>query len=74
MQKKLVVVTPVQNLFINNGVSSFNRLCDSIKNQTWKNILHLIVAGPSTDDTDKALSEYATNSNVQIIHTDAKNK
>lgn len=74
MQKKLVVVTPVQNLFINNGVSSFNRLCDSIKNQTWKNILHLIVAGPSTDDTDKALSEYATNSNVQIIHGDTKNK
>lgn len=74
MQKKLVVVTPVQNLFINNGVSSFNRLCDSIKNQTWKNILHLIVAGSSTDDTDKALSEYATNSNVQIIHGDTKNK
>ena len=71
----LVIVTPVKNLIINNRVNYFERLTNSIHQQTYKDITHLLIAGPSADDTKAYIEKYAKKyPNVKISCQETKNK
>ena len=71
----LVIVTPIKDLIINNRVDYFNRLVDSIHQQTYKDITHLLVLGQSTDDTKIYIEKYAKKyPNVKISYQETKNK
>lgn len=75
MNKKTVIVTPVKNLIANHRQDYFNRLAYSIDSQQNVEVIHLLVAGNSTDDTNDLIEKYASeHSNVKIIYADTKNK
>ena len=71
----LVIVTPVKDLIANNRADYFERLANSIHQQTYKDITHLIIAGPSVDDTKAYIEKYAKKyQNVKISYQETKNK
>ena len=77
---KVTVITVTFNL-IQNGRKDFFRQCvESVHNQTYKNIEHLIIDGASTDGTLDVIKEYADKGWVHYIsepdkgHVDAMNK
>ena len=75
MNKKITLVTPVKNLIANNRQDYFNRLAYSIDSQQNVEVIHLLVAGNSTDDTKPFIENYASeHTNVKIIYADTKNK
>ena len=80
LEPKVTIVTPVFNL-IKSGRKDFFRQCvESVHNQTYKNIEHLIIDGASTDGTLDLIKEYADKGWVRYIsepdkgHVDAMNK
>ena len=48
---KITVVTVVLNLIANNRIDMFRKCVQSIKEQTYSNIEHLVIDGASTDGT-----------------------
>ena len=64
---KLTVITVTFNL-IKNGRKDFFRQCvESVHNQTYPNIEHLIVDGASTDGTLDLIKEYADKGWIRYI-------
>lgn len=55
---KMTVVTPVWNLFEKGRVETFRQTMESVRNQTYGNIEHIIINNNSTDDTPKLIDEY----------------
>ena len=64
---KITVVTATFNL-IKDGREDFFRQCvESVHNQTYKNIEHLIIDGASTDGTIDLIKEYADKGWIKYI-------
>ena len=54
---KVSIITPTFNLIDDNREKLFEKCCESIHNQTYKNIEHIVVDGASTDGTLKLLEK-----------------
>lgn len=66
-QPKVTIITPTFNL-IKEGRELFFRQCvESIHNQTYQNIEHLVIDGASTDGTENILKEYADKGWIKYI-------
>lgn len=66
-EPKVTVVTATFNL-IKDGREDFFRQCvESVHNQTYKNIEHLIIDGASTDGTIDLIKEYADKGWIKYI-------
>ena len=48
---KVSIVTTTLNLFKDNRQEFFRKCIESVHNQTYPNIEHIIIDGASTDDT-----------------------
>lgn len=55
---KITIVTCVYNLFEVDRVETFRQTMESVHNQTYENIEHIIINNNSTDDTQKLVDEY----------------
>lgn len=55
----LTVVTPTYNLLRADRVATFRQCVESVQNQTYTHIEHLVIDGGSTDGTVKILKQYA---------------
>ena len=64
---KVTVVTATYNL-IKDGREKFFRQCvESIHNQTYKNIEHLVIDGASKDGTIDLIKEYADKGWIKYV-------
>jgi len=60
MNKFLItVITVTYNLIKNNRKNEFIRALESVQNQTYKNIEHIVIDGASDDGTLDLITEYA---------------
>lgn len=67
-KKPLVsIVTITFNLIKNNRVNTFNQCVESVHNQTYKNIEHLIIDGASDDGTKEVLKKYEKKGLIKFI-------
>ncbi len=67
-EKPLVsIITPVLNLVKNKRVESFKNCLESVHQQTYANIEHIVVDGASTDGTIDILKKYTQNGYIQYI-------
>lgn len=57
-QPLVTIITPSYNLINNNRRQTFIQNLESVKNQTYKNIEHIVIDGASTDGTLELLKEY----------------
>lgn len=57
-QPKVTVVTPTFNLIEGGREKFFQQCIESVHNQTYQNIEHLIIDGASTDGTLELLQKY----------------
>ncbi len=65
--KKVTIITVCLNLIENNRKACFEEMFDSVQNQTYGNIEHLIIDGASKDGTIEFINGLAkTNDNVEI--------
>lgn len=64
---KVSIITVCYNLVKANRVESFKKCLDSVYNQTYKNIEHIIIDGASTDGTVDIIKEYADKGWVKYI-------
>lgn len=55
---KVSIVTTTLNLFKDNRQEFFRKCIESVHNQTYPNIEHIIIDGASTDDTLELIKEY----------------
>jgi glycosyltransferase involved in cell wall biosynthesis len=55
---KMTIITPVWNLFEEGRIETFRQTMESVHNQTYKNIEHIVINNNSTDDTQKLIDEY----------------
>lgn len=55
--KKVTIISATYNLIEDNRVEYFKEMCESVRNQTYGNIEHLIIDGASTDGTLKLINE-----------------
>ncbi len=51
MHKKVSIITPVKDLIVKGDADYFLRLVESVQNQTYDNIEHIVVDGNSSDGT-----------------------
>jgi len=63
----VTIITPTFNLLENGRKEKFYRMLESIKNQTYENIEHIIVDGKSTDGTVDYLRELALKYRFNLI-------
>ncbi len=56
--KQVTIITIVYNLINNNRVESFRKCIESVHNQTYQNIEHIIIDGASNDGTLDLINEY----------------
>lgn len=77
---KVTVVTVTFNLIKGGRENSFRQCIESVRNQTYPNIEHLIIDGVSTDGTLNIIKEYAKKGWIRYIsepdsgHWNAMNK
>ena len=50
-EEKVTVITVVYNLVKSGRVKYFKQMLQSVRNQTYKNIEHIVMDGKSTDGT-----------------------
>lgn len=55
---KVTIVTTVWNLFENGRVAYFRQMMESVHNQTYSNLEHIIINNNSTDETKDLIQEY----------------
>lgn len=68
MHKPLVtVVTVTYNLIKSGRQEDFGRCLESVHNQTYKNIEHIIIDGASSDGTIELIKEYADKGWIKYI-------
>ena len=58
MRPKVTVVTPTYNLIKNQREAFFRQCVESVHNQTYQNIEHIIIDGASTDGSLDLIKEY----------------
>lgn len=63
----VTVVTVTYNLIKNDRRDIFVKMLESVQNQTYKNIEHLVVDGASNDGTVELIKEYADKGWVKFI-------
>lgn len=63
----VTIVTVTYNLIENNRKESFIRALESVHNQTYNNIEHLIIDGSSNDGTLDLIKEYADKGWIKYI-------
>lgn len=61
MEPLISVVTPTFNILKNARQNYFEQLCDSILNQSYKNIEHIIIDGNSDDGTLELIKNHMKN-------------
>lgn len=61
MEPLISVVTPTFNILKNARQNYFEQLCDSVVNQSYKNIEHIIIDGNSDDGTIELIKKYMKN-------------
>ncbi len=77
---KITVITVTYNLIKNGRKEFFKQCVESVHNQTYPNIEHLIIDGASSDGTVEMLQEYADKGWIKYIsepdsgHWNAMNK
>ena len=59
MQPKVTIVTITYNLLEANREKTFRQCVESVHNQTYENIEHIVIDGASNDGTIELLKEYA---------------
>ena len=59
MQPKVTIITITYNLIKAKRKKTFKQCLESVHNQTYKNIEHIIIDGASTDGTLDLIKEYA---------------
>ena len=64
---KITVITVTYNLIKNGRKEFFKQCLESVHNQTYPNIEHLIIDGASTDGTAEILQEYADKGWIKYI-------
>ena len=57
-EEKVTVITVVYNLVKSGRVKYFKQMLQSVRNQTYKNIEHIVMDGKSTDGTLNLLDKY----------------
>lgn len=57
-EEKVTVITVVYNLIKSGRVKYFKQMLRSVRNQTYKNIEHIVMDGKSTDGTLSLLDKY----------------
>lgn len=68
MSKPLVtIVTITYNLIANNRKEKFIQALESVKNQTYENIEHIVIDGASNDGTINLIKEYADKGWINYI-------
>lgn len=55
---KVTIVTTVWNLYKEGRVESFRQMMESVHNQTYPNLEHIIINNNSTDETKDLIQEY----------------
>jgi glycosyltransferase involved in cell wall biosynthesis len=55
---KVTVITVVRNLILSGREKFFRQCLESVRNQTYPNIEHIVIDGASTDGTLELLEEY----------------
>lgn len=63
----VTVITVIYNIINNNRKESFIRALESVRNQTYKNIEHIIIDGASDDGTLDIIKEYANKGWINYI-------
>ncbi|MFA7658242.1 MAG: glycosyltransferase [Candidatus Gastranaerophilaceae bacterium] len=58
-QPKMTVITAAYNLLEAGREEMFRQCLESVHNQTYKNIEHIIILTPSSDGTEQLVDEYA---------------
>lgn len=64
---QVTVITVTYNLIKNNRKKSFIKALESVQNQTYKNIEHIIVDGASQDGTLDLIKEYSDKGWIKYI-------
>lgn len=68
MNKKLIsVITPVYNIISGGRLELFTKNIESVLNQTYENVEHIIVDGGSTDGTVDLLEKYFQKGRIKYI-------
>lgn len=52
------VITPCLNIYKNGRSKYFERMMNSVHNQTWTDLEHIVIDGDSTDETIEILRQY----------------
>ena len=63
----ITVITATYNLIKNGRKEFFKQCLESVHNQTYPNIEHLIIDGASSDGTVEMLQEYADKGWIKYI-------
>lgn len=69
---KVSIVTTTLNLFKDNRQEFFRKCIESVHNQTYPNIEHIIIDGASTDDTLELIKEYQKKVGLHTILKEIK--
>lgn len=64
---KVTVVTATYNLIQNGRIDLFRQCIESVYNQSYKNLEHIVVDGASTDGTLQVIKEYADKGWIRYI-------
>jgi glycosyltransferase involved in cell wall biosynthesis len=62
------IITPVKDLIVQKRKNSFIQTLDSIKDQTYKNIEHLVIVGKSNDKTKEYVKKLQKVYSFEIIY------
>ena len=65
---KVTIVTTVWNLYEAGRVETFRQMMESVHNQTYPNIEHIIVNNNSTDETENLIQEYVEKGYVASVY------
>ena len=66
-EPKVSIITTTMNLIDNNRLGSFVKCIESVHDQTYKNMEHIVIDGASLDGTLKAIKEYQENGWITIF-------
>ena len=64
--KKVSIITVVFNIIKNDGKDFFKQMFDSVHNQTYQNIEHIIIDGASTDGTTQFIQSLIPTAQKEI--------
>lgn len=68
----ITVVTPCLNIISDGREDFFRKMMDSVHNQSYKDIEHIVVDNGSTDGTEKILEEYQNKGWIKLIFEDKR--